>query len=301
MGLFCLHLFDKGESAKVRDTLVEKLERCCLCPRKCGINRLKGEVGFCKTGRLARVSSAFLHFGEEPELVGRGGSGTIFFSWCNLGCLYCQNYTLSHFGQGQKATAQELAGMMLNLQKNGAENINFVTPTHVIAQVLEALPLAIEGGLNLPLVYNCGGYESVETLKLLEGVFDIYMPDIKYSQVEPAQKFSCAPDYWEVVRMAVKEMHRQVGDLAVEKGIVERGLIIRHLVLPKRAAGSFKILDFIRNELSPHTYVNIMEQYYPCYRASEFGELSRRITLDEYKEVVAYAKKIGLYRGFPDI
>jgi putative pyruvate formate lyase activating enzyme len=187
---------------------------------------------------------------------------------------------------------------MLGLQNQGAENINFVTPTHMIAQILEALPIAIEKGLNLPLVYNCGGYESVETLKILEGVFDIYMPDVKYAERMPAEKFSQAADYWKIAQAAVKEMHRQAGDLIIEGGIAKRGLLIRHLVLPNRLAGSFKIIDFIRKELSPNTYINIMDQYYPCHGAYEFNEISRRITFPEYQEVVEYAKQSGLHRGF---
>lgn len=229
--------------------------------------------------------------------MGRGGSGTIFFSFCNLGCIYCQNYTISHQGEGEEVTPQVLARMMITLQENGAENINFVTPTHVIAQIVEALPLAIEKGLRLPLVYNCGGYESCEVLKLIEGVFDIYMPDIKYSDNRIALKFSNAPNYWEIVTSAVVEMHRQVGDLIIKEGRALRGLLIRHLVLPNRLAGSFKILDFIKKEISSDTYVNIMAQYYPCYKAYQFEELSRRITEEEYSEVIEYAKRIGLRRA----
>jgi putative pyruvate formate lyase activating enzyme len=293
-----IELYKKKKLEKIRDLFWERLKNCNLCPRNCKVNRVKEEVGFCKTKTKAVVSSYFLHFGEEPELVGRGGSGTIFFSYCNLGCLYCQNYTISWLGEGREVDAEELAKMMLILQRKGAENINFVTPTHVVFQIIEALCIAIEEGLNLPLVYNCGGYESVDTLKMIEGVFDIYMPDIKYADNKIAKKFSFAPDYWKVVKEATKEMHRQVNDLVIENGIAKRGLLIRHLVLPNRVADSFKILDFIKEEISLHTYINIMEQYYPCYRAYEFKELSRRITLDEYQEVVEYARKIGLYRGF---
>jgi putative pyruvate formate lyase activating enzyme len=293
-----LKLAQEGTLEKIKRELLEKLKVCTLCPRLCKVNRWEGEVGFCKTARLASVNSFFLHFGEEPELVGRGGSGTIFFSWCNLGCIYCQNYTLSHLGEGNQVTPQQLAKMMVALQKNGAQNINFVTPTHVVAQIVEALPLAIEEGLRLPLVYNCGGYESLQTLKLIEGIFDIYMPDVKYYESEIAARFSYAPNYWEITSQALKEMHRQVGDLIVEGRIAKRGLLIRHLVLPNRLAGSFKILDFIKEEVSTHTYINIMQQYYPCYKAYEFKELSRRITAQEYREVVEYAEKLGLHRGF---
>lgn len=294
-----ISLYENGILDEIKNKLLEELGSCDLCPHKCKVNRNNDETGFCEIGRLAKVSNFFLHFGEEQELVGEGGSGTIFFSGCNLRCIFCQNYTLSHLGEGQIVTPQELAGMMLVLQNNGAENINFVTPTQVIAQIIEALPLAINKGLTLPLVYNCGGYENPEVLRLIKGIFDIYMPDIKYADDEIAAKFSCAPDYWEKVKTVIKEMYSQVGDLLIEEGIAKRGLLLRHLVLPQRLAGSFEILDFIKEEISLDTYVNIMEQYRPCYRAGEFKELSRRLTDREYEEVIEYAQKIGLYRGFP--
>ncbi|RKY44844.1 MAG: radical SAM protein [Candidatus Omnitrophota bacterium] len=293
-----LQLYRKGKLEEIKNRLTQSLENCNICPRNCGVNRLKGEVGFCKTTHLAKVDSFFLHFGEEPELVGRGGSGTIFFSWCNLGCIYCQNYPISHLGEGREVSKEELAEMMITLQDNGAENINFVTPTHVVAQIVEALSLAIQKGLSLPLVYNCGGYESVETLKVIEGVFDIYMPDVKYSDDSVASKLSSAPNYWEVVKEVLKEMHRQVGDLVIIGGIAKKGLLIRHLVLPSRLAGSFKILDFIKEEISVDTYINIMEQYRPCFNAHYIKELSRRPTIEEFKEVLDYARKLGFYRGF---
>ncbi len=291
-------LFQEGKLAKLRDELRQNLESCTLCPRECRVNRLKGETGFCRAESLARVSSVYLHYGEEPELVGKGGSGTIFFSFCNLGCLYCQNYTLSHGAEGEDMSAQELCDAMLELQAEGAENINFVTPSHYTVQIVEALVLAVEKGLKLPLVYNCGGYESVEILKKLDGVFDIYMPDLKYSDSQVSEKFSRAPDYWEIAQAAVLEMRRQVGDLVIEEAAARKGLLIRHLVLPNRLAGSFKILDFIRGKLSADTYVNIMQQYFPCYKACSFPELSRRITHQEFQEVIEYARKIGLHRGF---
>jgi putative pyruvate formate lyase activating enzyme len=282
--------------SQIKEALVSALGNCTLCPRNCGVNRLKGELGFCRTGRKAIVSSAFLHFGEERELVGHGGSGTIFFSYCNLGCCYCQNYTISHLGEGKELDAHELASAMLALQKAGAENINFVTPTHVIAQIVEALELALAEGLTLPLVYNCGGYEKLETLKTIAGVFDIYMPDIKYSDNKIAEQLSCAPDYWDTVKTALKEMYRQKGDLQMENGVALKGVLVRHLVLPSRLAGSFAILDFIKQEISSRTYVNIMQQYHPCYRAYENQQLSRRVTLAEYREVLDYAASIGLGR-----
>lgn len=291
-------LYTKGTLVQLRDKFLEKLSSCQLCPRNCKVNRLKGQTGFCRAARLARVSSAFLHFGEEPELVGSGGSGTIFFSYCNLGCLYCQNYSLSHAAEGSDIAAEKLAGLMLDLQRQGAENINFVTPTHYIPQILEALAIAVERGLQLPLVYNCGGYENPQVLKDLSGVFDIYMPDIKYADKAVAKKFSQAEDYWQLAQLAVKEMHSQVGDLVIKQGVAKGGLLVRHLVLPNRLAGSFAILDFIKNEISPATYINIMDQYHPCYEAYKDESLSRRITAKEYQEVVDYARSIGLYRGF---
>lgn len=291
-----LYLYNRNGLKEVKKSLLGNLNNCMLCPRNCRVNRLKGEIGFCKTARFAKVNSAFLHFGEEPELVGNGGSGTIFFSNCNLGCLYCQNYNISHLGEGNEVKPEELAQMMLTLKAQGAQNINFVTPTHVIAQIIEALVIAIDKGLNLPLVYNCGGYESVDTLKAISGIFDIYMPDIKYSDNHAAVKYSDAADYWEMVQAAVKEMHLQVEDLKEEEGIATKGLLVRHLVLPNRLAGSFRVLDFLR-QLSADTYVNIMDQYHPCYKAYNLENLSRRITGEEYGEVLIYAQKIGLSRA----
>ena len=292
-----LYLKNKNKIRKTKEILLSILENCTLCPRNCRVNRLENKKGFCKTGRFAIVSSYFLHFGEEPELVGRTGSGTIFFSNCNLGCIYCQNYTISHLGEGEEVDSFELAKIMLKLQKLKAENINFVTPTHIIPQIVEALELAIEEGLNIPLVYNCGGYEKKETIALLDGIIDIYMPDIKYADNNIAKKFSFADDYFEIVKEAVLEMHRQVGDLIIEDGIAKRGLLIRHLVLPNRLASSFSVLDFVRS-ISKDTYINIMDQYHPCFKAYEFKELSRRITDKEYLEVLEYAKSIGLHKGF---
>ncbi|MBN3039634.1 MAG: radical SAM protein [Candidatus Omnitrophica bacterium] len=289
-------LYKSGKLQEIALKLKERLKACDLCPRNCLVNRANDELGFCGAGKLARVSSAFLHFGEEPEIVGKGGSGTIFFSFCNLGCIYCQNYSISNIGEGHDISAEMLADNMLKLKSQGAENINFVTPTHYIAQIIESLVIAVEKGLNIPLVYNCGGYEKAEVLKLVEGVFDIFMPDIKYSDREVSEKYSQAGDYWEVVKGSVKEMHRQVGDLEIDSGVVKKGLLIRHLVLPQKQAGSFKVLDFIKEEISADTYVNIMKQYFPCFRADEYDELKRRITFNEYDEVVKYASKLGLTR-----
>lgn len=273
------------------------MESCRLCPRKCGVDRLKGQLGFCKAGIAPMVSNFHAHFGEEPPISGFNGSGTIFFTHCSLRCVFCQNYPISQLGQGREVSIEELASMMLELQKKLCHNINFVTPTHYMPQILEAVFLAKEKGLKVPLVYNCGGYESLEALKILDGIIDIYMPDMKYADNDVAKKFSFAPDYFEVSKKAVKEMHRQVGDLKLEKGIAKKGLLIRHLVLPDGLAGSEAIFDFIVKELSPNTYVNIMAQYYPCHLTYKFPEINRRITHKEYRDALNLAKKIGLSRG----
>ena len=254
------------------------MESCSLCPRRCGVNRLKGETGVCKAGLLPMVSSFHAHFGEEPPISGHKGSGAIFFTHCSLRCVFCQNYPISQLGEGREAPVGTLAGMMLKLQAAGCHNINFVTPTHYMPEILEAVYIAKEKGLSVPLVYNCGGYESVDALKVLDGVIDIYMPDMKYSDNAAARKYSSAPDYFEMSKIAIKEMYRQVGDLKIIKGIAEKGLLIRHLLLPDNLAGSEAIFDFIINELSVGTYVNIMAQYYPCHLAFDFPEISRRVT-----------------------
>lgn len=278
--------------------LHELLGSCALCARRCGVDRTKGEKGFCRSGMEPLVSSFFPHFGEEDPLRGSHGSGTVFLAQCNLRCIYCQNWELSHLGEGEPLTTEELARAMLHLQRLGCHNINFVTPTHFAPQLIEAVRLAAEKGLSLPIVWNCGGYESVEVLRLLEGIVDIYMPDIKYGQEDPARKYSAAPDYFEVAKAAVREMHRQVGDLQVEGGLAVRGLLIRHLVLPNGLAGSREVLEFIA-QLSRESYVNIMDQYHPCYKAHDYPELARRITRAEYDEVIALAESLGLSRGFP--
>lgn len=277
------------------------LESCRLCPRKCGINRLKGEIGFCKAGLKPMVSSFHAHFGEEPPISGNRGSGTIFFTHCSLRCVFCQNYPISQLAEGREVGIEGLAGMMLELQGQGCHNINFVTPTHYMPQILEAVFLAKGKGLKLPLVYNCGGYESLEALMILDGIIDIYMPDMKYSENTPAKKYSAASDYFEISKKAVKEMHCQAGNLKIEKGVAERGLLIRHLVLPEGLSGSKRIFDFIVKELSPDTYVNIMAQYYPCHLAYKFPELSRRITHREYMDTIRLAKKAGLSQGFRQV
>jgi putative pyruvate formate lyase activating enzyme len=273
------------------------LEDCRLCPRACGANRLHGEPGFCRTGRYARVASFGAHFGEESPLVGTHGSGTIFFSSCNLLCSFCQNYDISHLRDGVEVGAKELAGMMIDLADKGCHNINFVTPTHVVPQILEALELAAQAGLDLPLVYNTGGYDSKETIRLLEGIFDIYMPDFKFWEEGPAKTFCSASDYREVASAACKEMHAQVGDLVIDReGVAHRGMLVRHLVMPGDLAGTREVMRFLAQEISRNTYVNVMDQYRPCYKAKDDPRINRRITHAEYEEAIEAARAAGLQR-----
>jgi putative pyruvate formate lyase activating enzyme len=260
------------------------------------MNRLKGELGKCSTGRRVIVSSFGPHFGEEAPLVGSGGSGTIFFAFCNLKCCFCQNYTISQFGEGREVAADDLANMMLSLERRGCHNINFVSPTHVVPQILEALEIAVRAGLSVPLVYNSGGYDAADTLKLLDGIFDIYMPDMKYSDEQNACRFSGIDDYPRINRAAVKEMHRQVGDLEIDnQGIAKRGLLVRHLVLPDGLAGTAEVCRFLGQEISVHTYLNVMAQYRPCYKAYDVPELARSISRQEFVEAVETARSYGLH------
>ena len=294
-----IKLYNSGELHERIKILNAILEDCRLCPRDCRKNRLKGEIGVCKAGAELMVSSVFPHFGEEPPLVGYFGSGTIFLTHCNLRCIFCQNYDISHSGEGKEVTTNEFADYMIYLQRLGCHNINFVTPTHFASQIISTLPKAIEMGLELPLVWNCGGYESVEVIKLLDGIVDIYMPDFKYSSSPSAKKYSKAPDYPDIVKEALREMHRQVGVLKMDnRGIAYRGLLIRHLIMPDGIAGTRDAMEFISKELSPDSYVNIMDQYRPCYKAFEHPEIDRRITTEEYEDAVRFAREAGLHRGF---
>lgn len=273
------------------------LKECTLCPRECGIDRTSGEVGFCRAGDRPLVSSWGPHFGEERPLVGRFGSGTIFLSRCNLGCVFCQNWSISHLGEGEEVSFERLARIMIELRSMGCHNINFVTPTHQMPIILRSLAIASEKGLDVPVVYNCGGYESVEALKILDGIVDIYMPDLKYSDPGMAMKYSQAGDYPEKAMAAIKEMHRQVGDLEMDKnGIAVRGLLVRHLVLPEGVAGTMGVARFIADEISKNTYINIMDQYHPCFEAANHPSLDRRITAGEYEEAVKMARDAGLKR-----
>ena len=274
------------------------MEDCDLCARYCHVDRLKTTKGVvCRTGERAVVHSHGPHHGEEDMLRGWKGSGTIFFSSCNLRCVYCQNWDISQKGLGREVEPADLAGMMLDLQAMGCHNINFVTPSHVVAQIIAAAEIAAKRGLKIPLVYNTGGYDSVEALGLLDGIIDIYMPDMKYGDSDKAHHFSHVRSYVEVNRAAVKEMHRQVGDLVLdEQGIAERGLLVRHLVLPENVAGTHQVLAFLAEEISPETYVNVMDQYRPCYRANENPPLDRSVTSREFDQARAWAEEAGLHR-----
>jgi putative pyruvate formate lyase activating enzyme len=277
----------------------EMFLNCRLCPRYCGVNRMEGETGVCRSSAVPRISSYNLHFGEEPPISGSSGSGTIFFSGCNLNCIFCQNYPISQLDNGREFSISELAGIMLELRDRGAHNINFVTPTHFMPAVLAALEIAVEKGLNIPLVYNCGGYESPEALELLDGIIDIYMPDAKYAGREMARQLSSAPDYPRFNRMALKEMYRQAGPMIVdEQGIAVKGMLIRHLVLPNGTSSSPEILRFIAEELGTDVFISLMSQYFPAYKAVESPIINRRINVDEYREAVECLEELGFESGW---
>jgi len=284
----------KARAARAR----EHLSDCDLCARYCRCDRRNGISGaVCRTGEKARVHGFAPHFGEEDPLRGTRGSGTIFFSWCNLRCDFCQNWTISQRGDGVEVTPEELAAQMLELQGQGCHNVNLVSPSHVVAQVLAALEIAVGSGLVVPIVWNTGGYDSPEALALLDGVVDIYMPDMKYADPAVARRYSHVPDYPEVNRAAVKEMHRQVGDLVLDgNGIAVRGLLVRHLVMPGGLAGTEKVLEFLAREISPNTFLNLMDQYHPDYKAVGMEPLSYRITREEWHEALDLAERIGLTR-----
>jgi putative pyruvate formate lyase activating enzyme len=301
-------LLATGELSDRVEQAAGLLRECTVCPRECRVNRLNDERGFCKTGFHAMVSSFGPHFGEEPELVGRNGSGTIFISNCNLACKFCQNYEISQCGHGDEVSAEDLAGMMLSLQRQGCHNINIVSPSHVVPQLLEGLSIAAARGLCIPLVYNSGGYDAPETLRLLDRIVDIYMPDAKYGRDETALALSHAPHYVESMKAALKEMHRQVGDLVTDRGIAVRGMIIRHLVLPGNLADTEDVMKFVADEISRDAYVNIMVQYrWPMLisppesirKDPKFRELLRPLKMEEYRQAIRWAREAGLHRGFP--
>jgi len=293
-----LMLEKQGTLAKRIERLYSIFESCELCPRECHVNRLEGEKGFCGATAKLMVASAHPHFGEESPLVGRYGSGTIFFSHCGLRCVFCQNYTISHLGQGEEITEVDLARIMVSLQERGCHNINLVTPTHYVPNIAKALQLAIKQGLQIPLVYNTSGYERIEILRLLDGIIDIYLPDLKYMDGRSAEKYSSnAFDYPEYATRAIIEMHRQVGELITDRnGIALRGLIIRHLIMPNNVAGTERFIKWVAENLPKSTYVNIMGQYRPEFKAFDYPEIARRITEDKYIQAIHWAKKYGLTR-----
>jgi len=294
-GYLALHA--SGELVRRAALARDRLAACECCPRRCLVNRLAGQHGVCGTGAAAVVASYAPHFGEEAPLVGAAGSGTIFFSHCNLGCVFCQNYEISHRGEGVAVSAGQLAAIMVSLQKQGCHNINLVTPSHVVAPILAALPLAVERGLTVPLVYNSSGYDAVATLELLAGVVDIYLPDFKFWSEASARRYCLAADYPARARAAIQEMHRQVGELVVDgQGVARHGLLVRHLVMPGGLAESEAILRFLAEEISPATYVNVMEQYRPCGRAVEFPPLDRALGHEEYQAALRLARQAGLTR-----
>ena len=293
-----LNLHSSGGLRERIDRAREILHNCRLCPRKCGVNRLEEEVGICQTGSMARVASYGPHFGEEAPLVGAHGSGTIFFGGCNLLCCFCQNADISHTVEhAVLASSEQLAGVMLELQQQGCRNINLVTPSHVVPQFLQALLLAADKGLSLPIVYNSSGYDSLETLQLLDGVIDIYMPDIKFRKSETAARYARAPDYPEIVRQAVQEMHRQVGDLVLdEQGSATKGLLVRHLLMPGLEDETSAILRFLADSVSLDTYINIMDQYHPCGTADQYPELMQPLPANARTEACRQARSMGLHR-----
>jgi putative pyruvate formate lyase activating enzyme len=294
-----LELHRNGELEARVESAVASLAACRTCPRDCGANRLENETATCKTGRYALVSSYFPHFGEEDCLRGWRGSGTIFFSMCNLRCVFCQNFDISQIRSGVETPPARLAQMMLELQEAGCHNINFVTPEHVVPQILEALLIAIEAGLRLPLVYNTSAYDAMESLELLDGVIDIYMPDFKIWESQLALRYLKARDYPAAARKALREMHRQVGDLILDKnGLAIRGVLVRHLVMPGGEADTRNIMRFLSTELSPDTYVNLMDQYHPANKVSDsrYAEINRRINSRELEDSYEIAREAELWR-----
>jgi putative pyruvate formate lyase activating enzyme len=292
-----LKLSRSGELAQRVSQAYTMLSRCCLCAWACGMDRRSGKLGVCRTGERARVSSYGPHTGEENPLRGWRGSGTIFFSGCNLRCQYCQNHDISQVASGNEVEPEGLAAMMLELQSLGCHNINLVSPSHVVPQILAAIAIAAQAGLCIPIVYNTGGYDSIEALKLLDGIIDIYMPDMKYASGQIARHYSKIPNYPQFNQAAVREMHRQVGDLQLDElGMARRGLLVRHLVLPYNLAGTAEIVRFLAQGISVETYLNLMDQYRPAYNARQFPKLNRRTTRQEYLDALQMALTAGLHR-----
>ncbi len=289
-----LKLYDTGELKERVEKAVSMLSECNVCPHNCRINRLQDKKGYCKTGRNLFVSSYFPHKGEEFPIRGFNGSGTIFFSYCNMRCVYCQNYDISQLGEGKEVSPEKLSEIMINLQNLGCHNINWVSPSHVVPQLLEALYLAVKKGLKIPIVYNTSSYDSLESIKLLDGVVDIYLPDIKYLDNDYGRKYSKVKGYSDVVKEVIKEIHKQVGDLKTDdRGIAFRGVLVRHLVLPNSISTTKEVLQFLKS-ISPNIHVNIMSQYHPYFKAFDYPELNRMITIQEYFDALNYAEELGL-------
>lgn len=294
-----LNAFKSGKLKETAGRLFDSLSSCVICPRKCKVNRLENKTGFCKSGKLAKVYSFLSHHGEEPPVSGTRGSGTIFFSHCNMACAYCQNYEFSQLGAGREYSSGELAEVMLKLQKMGCHNINLVTPTHVLPQILKALHLACGQGLKIPLVYNTSGYELAEVIKLLDGIVDIYLPDMRYGDSAVSKKLSQAADYPRYNQDAVREMFCQVGTAEFDAdGLIRKGLIIRHLVLPNRSSGTDKIMRFIAEEISKDTYISLMSQYLPYHKACGYPEINRRLKKEEYEEAKKILERYDLLNGW---
>jgi putative pyruvate formate lyase activating enzyme len=292
-----LSLLSSGDLQERVRIAYARLSCCTTCAWECKVDRLAGKLGICRTGETARVSSYGAHMGEEYPLRGWGGSGTIFFSRCNLHCQFCQNHDISQTDAGELARPEDIAAMMLDLQAAGCHNINLVSPSHVVPQILAALLLAAQSGLRLPLVYNTGGYDSPDTLALLDGVVDIYMPDMKYASAQTARHYSKIPNYPQVNQVVVREMHRQVGNLQIDgRGIARHGLLVRHLVLPYNLAGTQEVVRFLAQDISRDTYLNLMDQYHPAFNARQFPKLTRRINTAEYSAAISMATEAGLHR-----
>lgn len=281
------------------DRNLQKLKQCEICPHKCKVNRINGEIGRCNSGKKVKIALYSTHKFEEPCISGKKGSGTIFFSNCNLNCIYCQNYEISQLGKGREIEIEELANIMIKQQNRGVENINLVTPTSYVVQIIEAIKIAKDKGLKIPIVYNTNGYENVETLKLLDGFIDIYLPDFKYYYSKLGEKYSKVKNYFNITVNAIQEMYRQVGRPQInDEGIIQKGVIIRHLVLPNHIENSKKILKWIKENMNDNVYVSIMAQYFPTYKAKENDKLNRKLTKEEYEEIIDYVYSINLSNGY---